>query len=129
MACQTVERANTNGANQANVQANMPPGISPGPVMTINNSESGNSDPNAPKATILQKGATPIPGIPDPTPVGKTPTPKKTPKIPGIPSEEELKREMNTPITDRSIMERKPPVMESNSSNTQANKPRTVRKP
>ena len=120
MACQTVEKANTNGANSSNVQANMPPGISSSPVTRITNL-SGNAQLNPPK------GATPTPGIPDLT--VKTPTPKNTPPIPGIPSEAELKKQMNTPIANRSITERKPPVMESNSSNNTNDRPKKVRRP
>jgi hypothetical protein len=127
IACQVTETVNSNRANSSNAQANMPPGISSNPVITINNASSGNSDPNAPKATIPPKGATPTPGIPDPA--AKTPQPKNTPKIPGIPTEAELKKQMNTPVTDRSIMERKPPAMESNSNMSPIDRPRKVRRP
>lgn len=125
-ACQTVEKVNTNTARSSNIQANLPPGISASPIITITNSSSANADPNAPKGTILQKGATPIPGIPDPA--TRTPQPKNTPKIPGIPSEEELKRQATTPA-NRSIMERKPPAMESNSNISPIDRMRKVKKP
>ena len=116
LACQSAEKANTYAANSSNIA----PGISSSPVTTITNLP-GNANP------IPPKGATPTPGIPDLS--VKTPTPKNTPPIPGIPSEAELKRQMNTPLTDRSLIESKPPVTESNANSIPNSRPKKGRRP
>lgn len=111
-ACQSVGDANTNAVNKSTVTVtNPPPGFS-------GNVTNAAADPNAPKPTVMQKGATPIPGIPSEAELKKqlAPQTKKTPPIPGIPSEEELKRQMNTPVSNQKIQESKPPVAVSNSN-------------
>lgn len=134
-ACQSVEKPGANagnsGAATANAQANLPPEFS---GKTSNESATGNStaDPNAPKATVLPKGATPTPGIPSEEEIKKqqTASPKKTPLIPGFPSEAEMKRQMNTSLNNQRIREAKPPIAESNSSQSSpTERPRKARKP
>lgn len=60
---------------------------------------------------------------------GKTPQPKNTPKIPGIPSEEEIKKQMK----ESSNMKAPPPLSESEANEKQQQSPtdrqRTVKKP
>jgi len=125
-ACQSVENTNANAVNKsAAATTNVPPEFSG----KITNQA---ADPNAPQPSVLQRGATPIPGIPSDEELRKqrTAQPKKTPPIPGIPSEEELKRQMNTPISNSRFMDRKPPEAEPNSNaQSPTKKPQKVRKP
>lgn len=127
-ACQSTEKTPANAANKsaAATVTNAPPEFS-GKAANVAN------DPNAPKATTVERGATPIPGIPTDEELKKQQSakPKKTPPIPGIPSEEELKRQMNTPISNQRINETKPPLYESNSAAQMPvdQRPRKVRKP
>jgi hypothetical protein len=102
--------------------ANMPEGLSANQVPLSANSTPGIPDPKSDNTNA--KGANSIPGIPDQTKTGKTPSTGKTPPIEGIPDEETLKKQMNTPA-DRSVMDQKPPTVNSNS----ANRPNNKRKP
>lgn len=131
-ACQTAEKTNVNtaaivaptaAAANANIApANVPPEFS--------GKEIPAADITPPVMNNLPNGATPAPGIPDPATVGKTAQPKNTPKIPGIPSQEELRKQMNAPVGNSKITERKPPVTESNSNaNPNDGRPRAVRTP
>ena len=121
-ACQSTETTNkNNGATSAaNVSspantsstANLPPEFSGTPSVMTNSAPGIPAD--AKSATInISNATTPIPGITDVKNNGK-PQPKNTPPILGIPSEAELKRQMNTRITNSKVMERKPPVGEVN---------------
>lgn len=126
LGCQSIDKTNTNSVikitNGANTSGDIPPEFSGNKITETTNS-------SAPVLSNLSKGTTPTPGIPDPATIGKTPQPKNTPKIPGIPSEEELKRQMNTPASNSKITERKPPVSETNSTKSPTDRPRKVRKP
>jgi hypothetical protein len=51
----------------------------------------------------MPKGATPTPGIQDPSTIGRTPVPKGATPTPGIPSEEELKRQMSRPVDPNEV--------------------------
>ena len=127
-ACQSVEKTNANAVNKsvAADATNAPPGFSGKMTNELS------ADPNAPRPTVLPKGTTPTPGIPSEEELKKqmTAQPKKTPPIPGIPSEEELKKQMNTPISNAKIRETKPPIVVSNSNvQSPTERPRKVRKP
>ncbi len=106
-ACTTAEspstNANTMGANgiQNINAADLPPEFSTKPV-PMNGSTPGIPNPNDPNANKVPMGN--IPGIPDTNKMGKTPQPKNTPKIPGIPDQETLKKQMNTPLQDVNIV-------------------------
>lgn len=118
-----VPNAETNKAVVVNASpAKMPEGLSANQVTLSANSTPGIPDPKSDNTNA--KGANSIPGIPDQTKTGKTPSPGKTPPIPGIPDEETLKKQMNTPV-DRSVMNQQPPTVNSNS----ANRPNNKRKP
>ncbi len=102
VACGTTENS-TNSANSAgnkpvitNNPANLPEGLSPKPIEPSGNATPGIPDPKTVNANSIPKGTTPTPGIPDPT--KPTPQAKNTPKIPGIPTEEELKKMQNQKV-------------------------------
>lgn len=113
--------ANANIGNAAGIGtiningANLPPGISNSPIiMNGNQMPGGNAGP----------GATPTPGIPHPANIIVKPRPGAT-ATPGIPSPEELRRQLQRPVNAP------PPAGSGTPSirSTNANSPRTVRKP
>ena len=108
--------ANTMGANGAqNIKPeDLPPGFSTSPV-PINGSTPGIPNPNDPNANKVPTGN--IPGIPDPNKIGKTPQPKNTPPIPGIPDEATIKKQMNTPLQDVNIVNNPSKVPTTNANN------------
>ena len=130
LACSNAATSNS-AANQAVVTntktANLPEGLSGNPLPLSNNSTPGIPDPKAINANI-SRGASSTPGIPDTSQTGKTPQPKNTPRIAGIPDEETLRKQMTTPA-DRSVMNRNPPESDSNSNNRPPPKPRATGKP
>ena len=131
LACSTTETTtsvNTNNANTAvNLDpANMPPGFSNSPVPMSANSTPGIPGPNDANANMVPTGN--IPGIPNTNQKGKTPQPKKTPPIPGIPDDETLRRQMNTPLKDVNVVNN-PPKTQSNSNNRPADKKGNLRQP
>ncbi len=113
-ACQSAETTNSNTAvvvNSANAksQTNVPPEFSGSPI-TVNANA-----PGFPAAIANSFNAN--------VPRGTTPTP-------GIPSQEVLRKQMNTPLGNSKLMDRKPPVVESNvNSSSPTDRPRVVRKP
>ena len=109
-------------------QANLPEGLSTNQIPLSSNSTPGIPDPKSIDANSGVRGAASTPGIPDTSQSGKNPSATKTPKIPGIPDEETLRKEMTTPA-DRSVMDRKPPELNSSSNNRPAAKPRATRNP
>lgn len=114
-ACRSVENANANVVNKSAAAVettNVPPEFSG----KITNEQA--ADPNAPKATAIERGATPIPGIPSEEELKKqmSAQPKNTPPIPGIPSEAELRKQMNTPISNGKIKDMKPPTLDVNAN-------------
>lgn len=126
-ACQKVENTNVNSVNKsAAIVTNAPPEFS-------GQATKAATDPNAPKPIALPKGATPTPGIPSEEEIKKqmSPQTKKTPPIPGIPSEEELKRQMSAPPINQKIGEAKSPQVEADSMPPTPGdrRPRKVRKP
>lgn len=128
LACQSNESAGSNNTAAAvpnsNTSANIPPEFSGTPtVMTT--SVPGIPLPS-PANQNTSNSAIPIPGISDSKTAGK-PMPKNTPPIPGIPTEAELKKQMNTRISNSKIMETKPPIREPDSA--PVNKPRKNDKP
>ncbi len=109
-----------NAANRVDA-ANMPPGITTVP-MNVNSAPGVSDQANANKVNLEN-----VPGIPDPN--KKTPVPKITPPIPGIPDQETLKKQMNTPIKDANIVNN-PPKNQSSANDKPAEKPRgTTRQP
>lgn len=120
-ACQSSETTNKNAALSvnANAAANIPPEFSGTPSL-VTNSTPGIPDPKSANLSVSNP-AQPIPGITD-SKNNRKPLPKNTPPIPGIPSEAELRRQMNTPISNSKIMERKPPIREPKSPNVESNK-------
>ncbi len=128
LACSNAVAPNSETNKAVLVNANptdLPEGLSANQIPLSANSTPGIPDPKSVNANSSSNGAASTPGIPDTTKTGKTPMPKNTPRIPGIPDEETLKKQMNTPV-DRSVMERKPPEFESNSTNRPNNKRKTV---
>lgn len=128
-ACQSAQTVNKNAvsvteSNSASA-ANIPPEFSGTPSIMTNSAPGIN--PNAANLAV-SNSTKPIPGITDSKNNGK-PLPKNTPPIPGIPSEAELKREMNTPITNSKAMEAKPPTGEVNTPVGPMARPRGNRKP
>ena len=122
----TTPNSQTNQAVVVNANpTNLPEGLSANQIPLTTNSTPGIPDPKSINANTNSKGTTSTPGIPDTTKTGKTPMPKNTPRIAGIPDEETLKKQMNTPV-DRSVMERKPPEFESNSTNRPNNKRKSL---
>ena len=124
-ACSSTETANTNSANVSSANqidsTNMPPGFSGSPVPMSANATPGIPDPaNANKVPLEN-----IPGI-DPNKIGKTPQPKNTPPIPGIPDQETLKKQLNTPIKDVNVVNN-PSKSQSDANNKPAEKPRSNR--
>lgn len=119
-ACATAEspttNANTMDANGArNINANeLPPGFSTNAV-PINGSTPGIPNPNDPNANKIPTGN--ILGIPDPSKIGKTPQPKNTPRIEGIPDEETIRKQMNTPLSDVNIVNNPSKAPQPNANN------------
>ena len=117
---------NTNTPVVSNTNpTNLPEGLSTNQLPLSANSTPGIPDPKSVNTNSKSNRASSTPGIPDTTKMGKTPMPKNTPPIPGIPDEETLKKQMNTPVSNR-MMDRKPPEFESNSTNRPNNKRRPV---
>lgn len=129
-ACQPYQaddvNANANDMNpNMNIEIdpkNMPPGFENVNAATDPN----NVPPEFKNTNAVIDPKNPPPGI-DPN-AGKTPQPKNTPKIPGIPSQEEI----NKQIKESSNMKAPPPV--SNSAvnekvQSPTDRPRTVKKP
>lgn len=115
-ACSTVETPNENVNAATNV--NMPPEFSASPV-PMSSLPPGIPDPNS--NVNVQKGATPIPGIPEGKDLGK-PIQKGATPIPGIP-DEVIK---NNPLNNSSVNSnsgKKPPKTESNTKGNSAEKP------
>ncbi len=124
LACSAAPTPNTNvsSVNAANLDpSNLPPGFSTNPVTMGTNSTPGIPNPNDANANKIPTGN--IPGIPDTNKMGKTPQPKNTPPIPGIPDQETIKRQMNTPLKDANIVNN-PPKTTTNANNSPAEKPR-----
>ena len=125
-ACTTAEspaaNANFAGANSIkNVNAaDLPPGFSTNSV-PMTGSTPGIPGPNDANANKIPTGN--IPGIPNQNKAGKTPQPKVTPPIPGIPDQETIKRQMNTPLKDVNIVNN-PPKSQSDANNQPADRPR-----
>ncbi|MCY7376464.1 MAG: hypothetical protein LH472_10895 [Pyrinomonadaceae bacterium] len=126
-ACATAEspsaNANTIGANgiQNMNAADLPPGFSTNAIPMSANSTPGIPGPNDANANKVPTGN--IPGIPDTNKMGKNPQPKNTPPIPGIPDQETIKKQMNTPLQDVNIVNN-PPKGQSDANNQPANRPR-----
>ena len=98
--CSRTPVANSNQNTNVTVTVdanNMPPGLSAVPIAPSANSTPG--IPPANQAYITTRGATPTPGIPDPKTLGKPLKPGATP-TPGIPSEAELRRQLQTPLSN-----------------------------
>ena len=112
--------ANTSVVSNTN-PTNLPEGLSANQLPLTTDSTPGIPAPKSVNANSNSKNPASTPGIPDTTKFGKTPMPKNTPPIPGIPDEETLKRQMNTPVSNK-MMDRKPPEFESNSANRPNNK-------
>ena len=93
-ACSSTGTANTNSANVSATNqvdsTNLPPGFSTSPIPPSANTTPGIPDPANANKVSLQN----VPGI-DPSKIGKTPQPKNTPPIPGIPDQETLKTMMS----------------------------------
>jgi len=123
--CSSSETPNTNSAESANRidPANIPPEFSSTPINANGASIPGIPNPN--DANKVPTGN--IPGISDAN--KKTPQPKKTPPIPGIPSQEEIKRQMNTPLQDVNIVNNPPKGQESDVNSRPANKRGNTRQP
>jgi len=124
LACSTAESppANANIVNAVNLDpTNLPPGFSTSPIPLDANSTPGIPGPNDANVNSVPTGN--IPGIPDTNKMGKTPQPKNTPPIPGIPDQETIKRQMNTPLKDANIVNN-PPKGQSNANDRPAAKPR-----
>lgn len=126
-ACSTAEspktNANTVGANGIqNINAeDLPPGFSTSPVPMSANSTPGIPGPNDVNANKVPTGN--IPGIPDTNKMGRTPQPKNTPPIPGIPDQETIKRQMNTPLKDVNVVNN-PSKSQSDANNQPTERPR-----
>ncbi len=116
-----VVNANT-GVNAVNIDpSNLPPGFSTSPVPMGANSTPGIPGANDTNANAVPSGN--IPGIPDTNKMGKTPQPKNTPKIPGIPDEETIRKQMNTPLKDVNIVNN-PPKGQTDANNRPPDKSR-----
>ncbi len=124
-ACTTAESPATNAvspdANSVKIinAADLPPGFSTNPVPMSANSTPGIPGPN--DVNKIPSGN--IPGIPDANKMGKNPQTKKTPPIPGIPDQETIKKQMNTPLQDVNIVNN-PPKSTSDANNQPMPKPR-----
>lgn len=125
-ACTTAESPTTNanavGSNVIqNIDAkDLPPGFSTSPV-PMTGSTPGIPDPNDANANKIPTGN--IPGIPDTSKAGKTPQPKVTPPIPGIPDQETIRRQMNTPLKDVNVVNN-PSRNPSDANNQPTERPR-----
>ena len=119
LACSSGGSTNMNGvnANAANRvdPANMPPGISTAPL-NVNSAPGISEQANANKINLEN-----VPGIPDPN--KKTPVPKNTPPILGIPDQETIKKQMNTPLKDVNVVNN-PPKSQSSANDKPAEKSR-----
>ncbi|MDQ3747466.1 MAG: hypothetical protein M3367_00405 [Acidobacteriota bacterium] len=126
-ACSSTETTNVNLGNGSAANkvdsANIPPEFSTNSVPLSANSAPGIDPANANKVPTGN-----IPGIPDTTKTGKTPQPKKTPPIPGIPDEKTIKEQMNKPIKDMNVVNN-PSKSQSDVNNRPAEKPRGNRQP
>ena len=126
LSCTTAESPTTNGnVVSGNVikninAADLPPGFSTSPV-PMTGSTPGIPGPNDVNANKIPAGG--IPGIPDPSKIGKTPQPKVTPPIPGIPDQETIKRQMNTPLKDVNVVNN-PSRNPSDANNQPTERPR-----
>ena len=125
LACSTTEAPNANSAATANRidPASIPPEFSGTPVTTNGNSIPGITNTNA--ANKMPTGN--IPGIPDQS--KKTPQPKNTPPIPGIPSEAEIKKQMNTPLKDVNVVNNPPKSQQPDANNRPPEKRGNTRQP
>jgi hypothetical protein len=125
--CSSTETTNVNGTNGSAANkvdsANIPPEFSTNSLPLSANSASGIDPANA---NIAPTGN--IAGIPDTTKAGKTPQPKNTPPIPGIPDEKTIKKQMNTPIKDMNVVNN-PPKSQTDVNNRPTEKPRANRQP
>ena len=124
LACSTAETptGNVSTTNAVNVDsANLPQGFSTSPIPLGTNSTPGIPNPNDANANKMPSGN--IPGIPDTNKMGKTPQPKNTPKIDGIPDQETIKRQMNTPLKDVNVVNN-PSKSQTNVNNAPAEKSR-----
>ena len=125
-ACTTAESPAANAvssdANSVKIinAADLPPGFSTSPV-PMTGSTPGIPGPNDVNANKIPAGG--IPGIPDPSKIGKTPQPKVTPPIPGIPDQETIKRQMNTPLKDVNVVNN-PSRNPSDTNNQPTERPR-----
>ncbi|MCA1625915.1 MAG: hypothetical protein LC768_06470 [Acidobacteria bacterium] len=100
-ACQSANTTNTD----ANTSANIPPEFSSSPISIEGKSIPGITDANSGNVNISANGT-----------------------IPGIPDEETLKKQMNTPLQDVNIVNN-PPKDDKTPNENSANQPKTVRKP
>ncbi len=130
LACSTVQTPNANVANVSTSNqldpATLPPGFSTNTIPLSANSTPGIPNPNDANANKITTGN--IPGIPDPNKIGKTPQPKNTPPIPGIPDQETIRRQMNTTIKDVNVVNN-PPKNQSDVNNKPSEKSRVNRQP
>ena len=115
-ACTTTDTPNENANVVTNV--NMPPEFSASPI-PMSSLPPGIPDPNS--NVNVQKGATPIPGIPDGKDLGK-PIQRGATPIPGIP-DEVIKSNPSSNSSSNSKNEKKSPKTESNTTGNSANKP------
>jgi len=118
LSCQSADTTN------ANTTANVPPELSGSPVPITANSTPGIPDPNS--ANVKPMTGT-TPGIPD-TSKGKTVLPKGATPTPGIPDQETLKKQMNTPIKDANVVNN-PPKENKPSNENSTPQPKNLRKP
>lgn len=115
LACRSVEKTDSNTAVSSNANAALiqSPEFSGNTAPVSAEPTPGIPDPKSINANL--RNGEKIPGINDSPTAGK-PLPKGATPTPGIPSEAELKKQLNNQTTN-SRMDRKPPVVESNSSN------------
>ncbi len=127
-ACSTVESpaTNTNDSGTNTIRninaADLPPGFSTNTVPIEANSVPGIPNPNDANANKMPMDN--IPGIPNANKLGKTPQTKNTPPIPGIPDQETIKRQMNTPLKDVNIVNNPPKGQSSDANNQPMERPR-----
>lgn len=118
LACSTMQTTNVNNGNTKLPNqidaANIPPEFSTNAVPMGANSTPGIPNPNDANANRVPTGN--IPGIPNTNNLGKTPQPKNTPPIPGIPDQETIKRQMNTPLKDVNVVNN-PPANQTGANN------------
>ncbi|MEQ1646713.1 MAG: hypothetical protein ABL959_24880, partial [Pyrinomonadaceae bacterium] len=100
--------------------ANLPQGLSASPIQQAANVPGVNSNGAVPR------GATPTPGIPDPSKINKPVKPGATP-TPGIPSAEEIRKMLAKPGTNANASapakRSDPPPMKSGAPMMKSNKP------